>query len=646
MQCPNCKKENKVSNCFCIYCGATLPVPEQESTPKSEQISADDNFRQLQILREEVHRLREASNRLNERLSVIENIQRPTLAPSELKPEKPTVKTSEPIVLPSPTPAKEKKTREWEQILGGNWLARIGALALVIGIAFFLKMAFDNNWIGPLVRVIMGTVGGLAMLGWGYFWRKRYPVLSQTINGGGIAVLYISFFAAFAAFHLIPFYVSVILLFIVSGASAILATRYNSMGLAILGIIGAFLAPIILGYSSAAGVANTAGSQAIQLMIYVFIVDIGVLVLSTFRNWRWFTLLALISSLIVFGGWYGRFHSNITLLTSEVSLTVIFLIFVGATTLFHIIRRESSHIFDYALMVIAAAAYFGISYGLMRRDLQPWLGGFSFLLALFYGGLAYITYKRTPKNSKLFLFPIGIAVVFLTVAIPIQLGDKAWTTISWAAEVVVLIWLAAALRLPLLRYFGYAAAVVMAGRLIFFDTAIIIRHFTPILNERFLAFIPALAALSMGAFLLKRDKENLPEKKTSVFVFITASIVLLLWLFSFEIWGYFEHYIQMPSRLGYNVNALRNAQNLSLTALWAVYAVALLVIGILKRWRLIRVGGLMLLTITIIKVFAYDVFTLERVYRIIAFISLGVLLLVSAYLYHRYSKAIKGFLTK
>ncbi|MCJ7744146.1 MAG: DUF2339 domain-containing protein, partial [Dehalococcoidales bacterium] len=92
--------------------------------------------------------------------------------------------------------------------------------------------------------------------------------------------------------------------------------------------------------------------------------------------------------------------------------------------------------------------------------------------------------------------------------------------------------------------------------------------------------------------------------------------------------------------------ALRSAQNLSLTALWAVYAVILLVIGIAKRWRVVRLGALALLAVSIVKVFVYDVWVLERVYRIIAFVGLGVLLLVSAYLYQRYSKAIRGFLLK
>jgi uncharacterized membrane protein len=86
--------------------------------------------------------------------------------------------------MPKAAPAKP---REWEQILGGNWLARIGVIALIIGAAFFIKYAFDNDWLGPNARVILGIVAGLAMVGSGYYWQKKYPIFTQALSGGGIA---------------------------------------------------------------------------------------------------------------------------------------------------------------------------------------------------------------------------------------------------------------------------------------------------------------------------------------------------------------------------------------------------------------------------------------------------------------------------
>jgi len=555
----------------------------------------------------------------------------------------PPVAEIAPVPKAEPPKARPPKARrgEWEQILGGSWLARIGVLALVIGIGFFLKFAFDNNWLGPTGRVILGIIVGLAMLGAGYYWRKRYPVLTQVLSGGGIAVLYLSIFASFAIYDLVHFYVAFAFLFLVSIASAVLALRYNSMSLAIIGILGAFIAPFILGaFGSAVGGAD----RAIQLLVYILVVDIGVLILSSFRNWRWFTLLALFGSLIAFGVWYGEFRRDIGLATAEIGITIIFLIFVGATTLFHIIWRRTPQAFDFTLMMINAAAYFGISLGLMWGTYRAWMGGFVFLIALFYAAVAYLAFRRRAESPRLSLFALGIALVFLTVALPIQLGDTAWTTIAWAAEGAVLAWLSSALRMPQLRWYSCAVFLAVAVRLFFFDTPLGVGTFQPVLNERFLAFAVSIAALYAAGFLLLRESRISGISKAGAAVLLIAANFFTIWLLSFEVWDFFSSALraaEVPARGG-----IRSAQHLSLTAVWAFYAVIGLVIGIVKRWRYVRLGALALLVVAIGKVFVFDVFKLELGYRIGAFVGLGILLLVSAYLYQRYRKVIRGVFTE
>ena len=892
MKCPNCQRENEPTSLFCIFCGS--PLGTQAGYPSQSAPGSQDVTPPLpSSIQDELRRLREQVAHINDRLANLElrqGLAVPSAEPVHPRAPLPTLpapevwrgETAVPTAAAPPPPvppakARPAKPREWEQILGGNWLARIGVVALIIGAAFFLQFAFANNWLGPLARVILGIVVGLAMVGGGYYWRTKYPTLAQAITGGGIALLYLSIFAAFAIFQLMPFYPAVLLLLLVSAGSAALALRHNSMALAIIGILGAFIAPFILGAFGPGVPGGRQTGTAIQLLVYVWVVDLGVIALSTFRNWRWFTLLALVSSLAAFGGWYGHFGDRVSLLVSEVGLTIIFLIFVGATTLYHLVWRRVAQGFDYTLMSLNAAAYFGISLGIMWGSLRPWMGGFSLLVALFYGGLAYLTLRRGIETLRLSFFYLGIALVFLTIAvpvqfgdkawatiawaaegtvlmwlsfrfgisqfrwysyavfavttlrllffdtivdaaeyqpilnervlafavsisamyltsyilrrqrvalaqptkttqvaylafvaaanffslwligaevisgvashanltitvpgsllpvlfillagvttiyhgvwlrsnlvfdvvimvvdavayvsisallwqdfrawmgglyfilaifyaglvyfclrkgaesarlgsfaagiaiifvtlaIPVQFGDKAWTTIAWAAEVVVLVWLSLALRIAQLRWFGFGVFIIMAVRLLFFDTTLDMRTFRPILNERFLAYLAGIAALYLSAYLLWRGRERVPDWAALASTFLIAGNFFTLWVLSFEIWNSFDTRTLMTGR------ALRSAQNLSLTALWAVYAVILLVIGIAKRWRVVRLGALALLAVSIVKVFVYDVWVLERLYRIIAFVGLGVLLLVSAYLYQRYSKAIRGFLLK
>jgi uncharacterized membrane protein len=201
-------------------------------------------------------------------------------------------------------------------------------------------------------------------------------------------------------------------------------------------------------------------------------------------------------------------------------------------------------------------------------------------------------------------------------------------------------WLSFTLRMPHLRNYSYAIFVIMVGRLLIFDTSINIGTFQPVLNERFLAFIAGIAAVYLAAYLLWRQRETFPEWKSPASTFWVAANLISLWILSFEVWDSFGSALRTAEPVARE--GLRNAQNLSLTAAWTIYAVVLLIVGIVKHWRYVRLGALALLAVSIVKVFAYDVFKLEMGYRIGAFVGLGILLLVSAYLYQRYSKVIKG----
>jgi uncharacterized membrane protein len=887
LQCPDCHRENQPSSRFCIYCGNQLLSTETGDSRRPSQDVQDE----IQRLRKLISQITNRLDALELRQGIVETPSPPETAPveevAESTPAEPAAvepvpehvqAPAEPVVevpalVTAPVMAKPpRREREWEQILGGSWLARIGVLALVIGIIFFLKYAFDNDWLGPAGRVILGIVGGLLMLGAGYRWRNRYPIMTRVLSGGGIAVLYASVFASFALYELVHFYAALAFLFAVSIASALIALRYDSMSLAVLGIIGAFLAPFLLGAFRETGTGIVDSGQAVQLLAYIIVVDIGVLVLATFRNWRWFTLLALFCSLVSFGVWYGEFDRSISAITAETGITIIFVIFVGATTLFHILwRRIVPRSTDFGLMMVNAAAYFGITLGLMWDDYRGWLGLHVFLMAALYGLVSYLAYRRHAESPLLSRFAMGIGIIFLTVAIPLQIGDKAWATIAWAAEGAVLIWLASRSKIDTFRYFSYfvfaavtvrlmafdtvveiasfqpvfnerflafivsiaalgtatyfswknrgeekdyeylvflgaanfftmwliaaeaytysqqamstnsslslivlvflaavalfhrlawqqkllrydliivlfntlvyiiasvflwddlrawmgllyfvlaafygiltyvayrrsgensllglvamgitvaflatafaiqlgntvwttiawaieflalvwlsfrfgmpqlrnysyAVFLFMVGRLLFFDTGIDIRAFRPVFNERFLAYIIGIAATYLAVYLLWRHRESFPEWHVPALPIIVIANFLTIWILSFEVWQSFSKALLDASPAA--VEGLRDAQNLSLTAVWAVYAVAGLVIGIWKRWRYIRLGALALLVVPIVKVFVYDVFQLDLGYRIGAFVGLGVLLLVSAYLYQRYSKVIKGVFTE
>ena len=791
MRCSSCNQDNIESNLFCIYCGVPLAAAAGPKERDTGEDAAEVPTEELSLaeLQKEVGRLNEEIREVYRTLSdygIRPSIERPLRDPVERQPppveRTPVPDMASPAPTPSPPPSspspppstpsrpaptpsrpvpsdvpRERIKVDWELILGGNWLARIGVLAVVIGVAFFLKLAFDNQWIGEAGRLALGVTGGIGLLIAGELLHRRYPIYAQALLGGGIAVLYVSIFAAFSFYGLLDLYPAAGLLFLFSVTAAALALRHDSTALAVIGILGAFAGPFILGaYPPKPTVLQTFASDAsAQIMVYVAIVDLGVLALSTVRNWRWFTLLALLGSLASFGIWYGEYGEETAVTIVQGSLTAIFLIFIGVTTLFHVIWRRAAQEFDHALMVINAAAYLGISYGVLWDEFRPWMGVFTLLMAFFYGALAYAVIWRGREQANLSIMALGIAAVLLTIAVPVQLEgpwvsvawavegaalvwlsftlkmwqlrafgtvvfavfaiqllafdtpgalkagltpfyntyllsyalgvgatfltayllwrnrallmesesalfpifltagnlfftlavfvqvDGVWIAVAWAVEALVLIWLSFRLGLYELRLFGTGLFVGVAVRLLVFNTQIDLEEFRLILNYRMMAFASGIAALYLAALLVARERRSVMSLEKSALVpgLLIGANFLTLWVLSFECIAVVDSGI-----VGVTGSTAYYVKSLALSLTWAIYASVCLAIGIVGRWRMVRMAGLGLLAVPIVKLFLFDSLALEQGYRVAAFLSLGVIMLTVGFLYQRYSEVIKGFL--
>ncbi len=750
LRCPGCDSPNDETSTYCIHCGSALRPGDVAETPDRELSLAE-----LQAL---VYELRSEVGRIRETLAASEARPHPSRQVAARRERRspvarapsPSVSTGEAAEAP-PSDSKDPFRVDWEIILGGNWLARIGILAVIIGVGFFLKLAFDNDWIDETTRVVLGIVGGLGLIGASEYYLKKYPVYAQTLAGGGIAILYLAIFAAFAFYGLIGIYPAVGLLFVVSMSAAALALRHDAVALALIGIFGAFLAPFIIGASDADAREAFSGSGSAQVMLYVIVVDLGVVALATVRSWRWFTLLALAGSLMTFAWLY---EDSPDLEVAQASLTVMFLIFVGATTLFHLISRRVPQAFDYALMLLNASAYLGLSYVVMWDELRDWMGAFTLGLALFYGLLAYLFMLRAKGHPYLSLISLGIGFVLLTIAAPVQLGGP-WLSVAWAAEGTVLVWLSFRLRSwqlrpsgaavfalsvlwllanvpdtlpldlrPLLNAYMLSHALVIAAFyvaaylvhrnrdslqkwevglfpglltagtvvltvqapvqlegswvavawsvealaltwlsfrlrlyeltllssavfavlalwLLFVETGADLGDYTTLLNYRMLAFASGIASLYLAAMFVwrSRGEVDIVDAAHVAGGLVLAANFLTLWILSAEVIATVDDVV-----VDADEDTVFYTKSLALSLVWALYASAGLVLGVVKRWRILRLASLGLLALPIVKLFLFDSFALDQGFRVAAFLSLGGLLLGGGLLYQRYGEAIRGFL--
>jgi len=185
--------------------------------------------------------------------------------------------------------------------MGVKGFAWLGGFALFLGIAFFIKYSFDNNLISPAMRVAIGFITGLGLLGGGVLMsRKNFPALSQTLCATGVVILYAVTFACRSIYHFeffgqIPTF---LLMALITAAAFVLAVRLDALVVAILGMLGGFLTPILL---------STGEDNPLALFGYIAILDAGLILVALNKRWHFLTALAALGTIILQIGWLGNF---------------------------------------------------------------------------------------------------------------------------------------------------------------------------------------------------------------------------------------------------------------------------------------------------------------------------------------------------
>ncbi|MCU0787475.1 MAG: DUF2339 domain-containing protein [Verrucomicrobia bacterium] len=220
---------------------------------------------------------------------------------------RPTPLPAPPAAAASTPPASARQVRapkppiNWEQFMGVKLFAWVGGVALFLAVVFFVKYSFEHNLIPPEVRVALGFLAGLGLLGGGVLLkRKAYAVTSQTLISTGVLILYASAFAAHGYYHFAFFGVlpTFLLMTLVTATAFVLAVRLNAMVVAILGMLGGFLTPVLL----STGVDNPLG-----LFGYIALLDIGLLAVALNRRWFFLAALAALGTACLQIGWTAEF---------------------------------------------------------------------------------------------------------------------------------------------------------------------------------------------------------------------------------------------------------------------------------------------------------------------------------------------------
>src|SRR5207249_3792948 len=204
---------------------------------------------------------------------------------------------------------------DWENLIGVKLFSGMAGVARVLAAVFFLRYSIEHGWLQPPVRVVIGVVVAIALLGICELRAaQRYPVTANALDAAAIAILFATFYAAHALWQLIPAIVTFMLLAVVTALAVLLSIRRGSMFIAVLGLLGGFATPALL---------STGENRPIPLFTYLLLLNIGLAWVAHKKRWPLLTLLSVAFTTIYQWGWVVSF-----LTASQLSLAMgLFLVF-------------------------------------------------------------------------------------------------------------------------------------------------------------------------------------------------------------------------------------------------------------------------------------------------------------------------------
>ncbi len=543
------------------------------------------------------------------------------------------------LTPPVKTAFKLEPEPSLESRIGSHWLNRIGIAALLIGVSYFLKFAFDNNWIGPAGRVTIGLLAGLAVVVWSERFRaKGYQAFSYSLKAVGIGTLYLSLWAAFQVYSLIPSGAAFAMMLVVTAATGAMAWVQDAQLLAAFALTGGFATPLLL---------STGQNREVALFSYVALLDLATLLLVVFKPWRRLLVMSYAGTLLLYLGWYSTFYNRSQLGLTLDFATLFFAIFAIGPL---VTLQPEGEALRFAsvpavLAFVNAVVYFLQAYAMFEAVDKTDMAWFALILAAVYILLSRQVHSRTIRAERmtsgspqvLHFLHLAVALGFITVAIPIRL-DAHWITIGWFVEAGILLWVADRIQSDLLNVFALGALALGVARLLLIDNF----YTTQLLfNMRMATYAVAVAVLGGVAWYAARRNDDAGRMVAAVAV-VALNVLALIALghevadyYSRQISGLRPSYRRGPYAYGDDWRRISIERNFTYSALLMAYGAMLMVVGFFRPSAFVRWQALLLIAATIVKVFVYDVSQLDRGYRIVSFIVLGALLLAISFVYQR-----------
>jgi uncharacterized membrane protein len=433
---------------------------------------------------------------------------------------------SAPAVAPPPRPRPAPPAAEiplftWVRsfFTGGNTLVRAGIVVLFFGVAFLLRYAAEHSHVPIEFRLSGVALGAVVLLVLGWRLRRAREGYALALQGGGVGILYLTTFAALRLYNVLPPAVAFPLLALIALLSAALAVLQNSMAFALLGVIGGFLAPILA--------SNGQGSHVV-LFSYFLVLNAGIVVIAWYKSWRPLNVCGFVFTFAIATAWGVLKYRSEDFASTEPFLIAFFLFYLGIAVLFALRQPlELRGYVDGALVFGTPIAAFGLQTALLRHDSMGLAYSAVFLSAT-YLLLAFALRRRgDPKQHLLIESFLALGVVFLTLAIPLALGNR-MNSAAWALEGAGLIWIGCRQGRRMARALGALLEIAAAGLLLNETRGEFYHWLLPIGSYPGVVLVSVACLFSSG--VLSRSKPLLNELET-LYAPLLFGVGLFSWCF-------------------------------------------------------------------------------------------------------------------
>jgi len=537
----------------------------------------------------------------------------PHRAPPPIKPVPESAPAAASSTQPTPTAAGPKRTTE--EILGGKGLAIVGGLAVLIGIVFFVAVAIRKGMFPPSLRMILAAIGSAALVVGAERVHRRGldKTLSAVLAVVGLLGGFATMLGSINHFDLIPHRSSLVIAPLIGAAALWCGHRCGLRFLVALGAILAIVGPIA---------AQIDPSPALSAYAFGLFLLAGALALQF--GWQELWPLGLMGVAITWAPWFS--HEWYMYNTATVGIAALCLLLVANVAVAVASDGRWSTTSTPAPLAIAVlpAATAGVALGGVEllHTVQAAENAENWWITALAVAMSVGGYLITMRNRKRLTGPFVVAIGFALAAVAIGMWfEGPGRAIGWAAQAVVAAWAARAVRddRPLVgSVLALAIATIGAvdlcpPRALGWDEV----------SWRGVVAVAAVAVAAAAAAWLARD---VPER----FIDMTGHRThVLVALSALATW--YGGSVAIVQALGVD----HDATQVVLSVVWAIIGLGLIVVGLARHHRIIRIVGLGLLGLALAKLVLFDLRYLQSTSRALSFILVGLLALAGAYAYQR-----------